>query len=204
MLSADGLRFSYESGRPLFADLSFQVLEGQSCAIFGPSGVGKSTLLAVVGGLLAPDAGSVTFDGRPLGADRAVAIGAWVTQHLHLFPARTVLDNAIAQGLIDGDSPTSLRRRAGPVLESLGIHDRACDRARVLSGGERQRLVVARALISRRRLLLVDEPTSQLDRKLARDAIACLMSAVHSDRLALIVTHDDELADACDLKVSLG
>lgn len=204
MLKVQNLGFSFDPERPLFKQVSFKVGDGESCAVFGPSGIGKSTLLGLVGGLISPDQGNVTLDGEPIDAKRSTTAGAWVTQHLHLMPARSVIDNALIQALIDGEHETRARVRAEGILTRLGLSDRLEDKARILSGGERQRLVLARALVSTRRLLLADEPTSQLDRTLSELVVRELMSALEPGRILLVVTHDPELAEACDQQVALG
>lgn len=193
MLTARGVGYVLPDGRTLFDGVDVHVEAGQAVAICGPSGVGKSTLLAILGRLLPPHAGTVTIehgDGEPI---------AWVLQTLNHLGARTALDNATMNHLVDGGPRREARRRARDVLDSVGLGDHATTRARKLSGGELQRLTVARALSSRRPIILADEPTNQLDASNARTVMRLLAAtAVEEGRAVVIVTHDvDALPDAC-------
>lgn len=147
MLTARGLSFRLPSeDRVLFRDVSFDVNAGEAVAIEGPSGIGKTTLLALLGGLLRPTSGTVTLESI------STSPFAWVLQTLNSLPARSVLANACLYGLVD-DLPTSvIRRRATELLIELGMGDMLAVPARQLSGGEQQRMAVARALASSRRI----------------------------------------------------
>lgn len=184
MLTVTDVSYALPTGRTLFRDVNLQLAAGEVAVIEGPSGCGKSTLLALVGGLLSPTTGSVATQ------TEAPHPWAWVLQSLNSLGARTVLDNAALLATLDGVNPLRARVAAAAALERLGLADRADDRARQLSGGELQRLAVARALTSSRPLLLVDEPTSQLDRTNAGVVMSALVEHAATGAAVLIVTHD--------------
>lgn len=191
MLRATHISYRLPNGRTLFSNVSLDVGMGEAVAIEGPSGTGKSTLLAVLGGVLPPTTGVVAVD------TEHPAPFAWVLQTLNSLGARTVSENAMLFALLDGAPRGLAKRRAEESLAAVGIAAFARTRARQLSGGELQRLAVARALASRRPIVLADEPSNQLDRTNARRVMTAL-SAVTSgnDRCVVVVTHDREaLAD---------
>jgi NitT/TauT family transport system ATP-binding protein len=141
--------------------VSFQVAPGEFVALVGPSGCGKSTLLRILGGLLAPDSGSVVIDGRPLNAPRR-EIG-FVFQRANLMPWRTVLDNIALPLQVQGMPPTEARREAQRLSDLVGLQGFEAVLPHQLSGGMQQRAALARALIHHPRLLLLDEPFGALD-----------------------------------------
>lgn len=204
MLTARGVSFGYRHDEPLFSDLNLDFLPGKLYGIVGPSGVGKSTLLGLLSGLRAPSRGQILMDGVELQPSRLVKEVAWITQSNVLIGSRTAIDNAILLALIDGESRISARRRALRQLAALGLTEAQAElRSQDLSGGEAQRLCIARALTSTRRFILADEPTSQLDRSSARLAIESLTGARQADRVVVCVTHDLDLANACDVAIEL-
>lgn len=203
MLTADGLSFGY-AGSDLFSDVTLRVGLGGSLAILGPSGSGKSTLLSILGGQLEPRGGHVQMFGRPVNAREAQLAVAWIAQSLNMLGRRSVIENAKLLGLIDGDDPVQLQQRCQSLLEELGLGELTDRQARDLSGGEKQRTTVARALSSRRPIVLADEPTNQLDRDSAERAISLLVrNAAEAERVLIVVTHDREVARRCDQVLSL-
>ncbi|MEE2031760.1 ABC transporter ATP-binding protein [Rhodococcus chondri] len=181
-------------------DLS--VRAGELIAIVGPSGAGKSSLLAVAGGLTRPSSGTATVDGteltkldrRALTAMRRERIG-FVFQAGNLLPALTARDQLRLVGKITGRDV----RDPDELLESVGMSHRADRRPGQLSGGERQRVGIARALMSRPSLLLVDEPTAALDRKRSHEVVELLAQETHEAEVATImVTHDHDVLRHCD------
>lgn len=193
---------------PLFAGIDARLDLGQSLRLDGPSGSGKSTLLSMIMGSLEPDAGMVLADGVPVAElDRAdwSRHVAWCPQEAHVF------DSSIRGNLLIGrrrDDPVDdaelvdvlARAGLGPMLAALpdGLSTRVGQAGRALSGGERQRLAVARALLSRAELLLLDEPTAHLDEPTARALMTDIRSA-SADRMVVLVSHraddhDDETA----------
>ncbi|MFD6858226.1 ABC transporter ATP-binding protein [Rhodococcus sp. NPDC060090] len=175
---------------------------GELVAIVGPSGAGKSSLLAVAGGLTMPSSGTVSVDGidltalgrRALTALRRERIG-FVFQAGNLLPALTARDQLLLVGKITGGDV----RNPDELLESVGMSHRADRRPGQLSGGERQRVGIARALMGRPSLLLVDEPTAALDRKRSHEVVELLAKETHEVGVATImVTHDHDVLQHCD------
>jgi lipoprotein-releasing system ATP-binding protein len=206
---ADSLTKTYESGRSrvvVFKDLSLEISEGEMVAVIGPSGAGKSTLLHLLGGLDRPTSGTVKvgeFDIFKLGEVdlarfRNGEIG-FIFQFHHLLPEFTAVENTMMPLLIGRSSHRAARERAESMLKSVGLADRVTHRPGELSGGEQARVALARALVTRPRLLLADEPTGDLDSKTS-ESIHSLLKEVHrSQKLtSVIVTHNERLASVCD------
>lgn len=184
-------------------ELNLQVAAGESVAITGPSGTGKSTLLNIVGALERADSGEALVDGRDvqkLGEKEAAeyrnATVGFVFQLHHLLPQCTVLENVLVPTLAARSRDTAaLRARAEALLDSVGLSHRLTHRPGQLSGGERQRVAVARALINQPKLLLADEPTGALDRTSAARLIDLLVELNRAQGVTLLmVTHASDLA----------
>jgi len=202
MLDIRGLTKRYQGsadGRPAVVtaldDVSVSVAAGEYVAVQGPSGCGKSTLLLAAGGLLAPSAGSVSFNGQDVYALTPEARARWraesigfVFQQFQLIPYLSVADNVLAptlaQPLADG------RARALALLQRFGLTHRHDHVPAALSTGEQQRVALARALLHRPRLLLCDEPTGNLDDDSARAVWECLAEFHRGGGAILLVTHD--------------
>jgi len=174
--------------------------------VTGPSGTGKTTLLAILGGLERAQAGRVEVGGRDiaglagddLAAYRRTTVG-FVFQHFGLLDALTAAENVELAATLSGLSPRQRRARATEVLESLGLAARSRHRPAELSGGERQRVAIARALVNRPRLLLADEPTGNLDDDSAVMVITLLEELRRQQGCTLVVvTHDRALASRAD------
>jgi ABC-type lipoprotein export system ATPase subunit len=178
--------------------VSLDVQAGELVALYGPSGAGKSTLLLLAAGLLAPDRGSVRFDGRDVSAmsDREAAryrredVG-FIFQGFHLMANSSALDNATLKLAAAGLGVRAARARAAAWLERVGLGERAYHRPGELSMGERQRVAIARALAGEPRLLLADEPTANLDSR-RTGQIFELLGEVCRERgvPGVLVTHD--------------
>jgi lipoprotein-releasing system ATP-binding protein len=182
--------------------LDFDLPPGAMASVVGASGVGKSTLLQVLGTLDTPSSGKIVFDDIELTAmgDAQLAdfrnreIG-FVFQFHHLLPEFTALENAMMPGLILRMSRDEARERASAMLSRLGLAARLSHRPGELSGGEQQRVALARALLLRPRLLLADEPTGNLDTKTGREMHELFFELNRELQMTiLIVTHNDELA----------
>ncbi|XVU22891.1 ABC transporter ATP-binding protein [Actinoplanes sp. CA-054009] len=193
----------YEGDRAALDHLSLHVAEGECLALLGPSGSGKSTLLNLIAGLDRPTEGSVTVGGTRvdrLGEAAAAryrrATVGLVFQFFNLLDDLTVADNVLLPAQIAGRSAGESRRRAGELLEALGIDRHAGAYPGRLSGGERQRVAVARALMNRPPLLLADEPTGALDTASGAE-VRKLLIDLHADgQTIILVTHDEVLAEA--------
>ncbi|MEV8144244.1 ABC transporter ATP-binding protein [Specibacter sp. NPDC078709] len=184
-------------------NVNLDVASGEFVAIVGPSGSGKSSLLAVAGALSSPDSGTVHVHGQDIGALRQgrraafrMANIGFVFQSGNLIPALSAADQLRLVNKLAG-GPRSFDPM--PLLESVGMGHRAKNRPGQLSGGERQRVGIARALVTGARLLLVDEPTAALDRARSRDVVALLAAQSHEFGVATVmVTHDHDVLSHCD------
>jgi len=208
-VTVTGLHKSYVvAGRTLsvLRGLDLSVEQGEMVAIVGASGVGKSTLLHVLGGLDRFEAGEIRIgdaDLGRLGDDELVAFRnrriGFVFQFHHLLPEFSALENAEMPMRIARLPAAERRSRADVLLRRVGLGDRLTHRPGMLSGGEQQRVAVARALAMRPALLLADEPTGDLDERTADD-LHGLVREMHREHAltSLIATHNSRLAAACD------
>jgi lipoprotein-releasing system ATP-binding protein len=208
-LEARGIVKSYPVGGTVLTvlrDLDLDVDAGEMVAIVGASGVGKSTLLHVLGGLDRVDRGSIAIDNNDLTTmpdERIVAFRnrhvGFVFQFHHLLPEFTALENAEMPMRIARVPIAEARPRAEALLRQVGLGDRLTRRPGMLSGGEQQRVAVGRALVMKPSILLADEPTGDLDEATA-DALHHLLRDMHRDfgLTSIIATHNPRLAAACD------
>ncbi len=208
-LEAHGVTKSYTVGSQqlvVLRDLDLVVEAGEMVAVVGASGVGKSTLLHVLGGLDAVDGGTIAINGIDLTrladgervAFRNQHVG-FVFQFHHLLPEFTAVENAEMPMRIARLRVGESRARADELLRRVGLGERLTHRPGMLSGGEQQRVAVARALIMRPSVLLADEPTGDLDEQTA-DALHALLRDMHAayGLTSIIATHNPRLAAACD------
>lgn len=207
-LRVEGLKKAFRSGVSelvLFENLSFEMAQGEMLAIVGESGTGKSTLLHILGALERPSKGEVHFANLQVNAlsENAAAdfrnreLG-FVWQFHYLLPEFTALENVAMPLLIRGVVKPEAEAQAGKWLEQVGLSARAHHRAGELSGGEQQRAALARALITRPKLLLADEPTGDLDNRTA-EVVFELISRLHRENQlsSLIATHNYAFARRC-------
>lgn len=186
--------------RRVLAGVSMEGRAGEWTVIEGPSGVGKTTFLHILAGILRPDRGRVYWDdlaifdldSSELDIQRRRRVGL-VFQHHHLLPDLSVEENIALPLNLLGDRNASARARE--LLAILGLADRAADPVTVLSGGERQRVAVARALAHKPDIIIADEPTGELDRETADKVIELLIHASENERAAVVLaTHDPSIA----------
>jgi putative ABC transport system ATP-binding protein len=213
LLRARGLRKLYGSGEGLVRavdDVDLDVVRGEILAVMGPSGCGKSTLLHLLGGLDRPSAGELSLGGRRIDqlSERALAqlrrheVG-FVFQAYHLMDELTAQENVELPALLAGRAPRDARRRAGQLLDQVGLADRADHLPSALSGGQRQRVAIARALANEPLVVLADEPTGNLDSTATLEVLR-LFEVLHNDGLTLvIVTHDERIAASADRLITM-
>jgi len=208
-IEVTGLNKRYRVGTQdihVLRDLDLAVDAGEMVAIVGASGVGKSTLLHLLGGLDRPESGQVVVQGRDLGAmpdDELVAFRnaqvGFVFQFHHLLPEFSAIENAEMPMRIARRPALEARGAARSLLERVGLGEGLDHRPPMLSGGEQQRVAVARALVMAPALILADEPTGDLDERTG-DTLHELFRAMHRERglTSVIATHNSRLAAACD------
>jgi len=208
IVRAEGVSKSYGNGPgriDVLAGLDLEVARDEALAVIGDSGVGKSTLLHILGGLDRPDEGRVLFgdfdvfgaDTRKLATYRNRSVG-FVFQAHHLLPEFTALEN-VAMPFRIGRRRDDFERQAREILERLGLADRLEHRPSELSGGEQQRVAIARALAMGPDLVLADEPTGNLDPGTGRKVFSLLRDLQKERSFSLILaSHSERLAGSCD------
>lgn len=204
MIQFEGLRKTYVMGEETvhaLAGVSLSIDRGESVAIIGPSGSGKSSLMNILGGLDRPSDGRYLFEGEDVGAFddndlaafRSRRIG-FVFQSFQLLPRLTALQNVELPMIYAGVEPAERRTRAAALLDRVGLGSRMGHRPTQMSGGQQQRVAIARSLANQPDLLLADEPTGALDTQTGHDVLN-LFKELNAEGLTLVlVTHDLEVA----------
>jgi putative ABC transport system ATP-binding protein len=212
VIQFEGLTKTYVMGEEIvhaLAGVSLTIERGESVAIIGPSGSGKSSLMNILGGLDRPSAGRYLFNGEDVGAfdDNALAafrnerIG-FVFQSFQLLPRLTALQNVELPMIYAGIDPRERRMRATALLDRVGLGSRMGHKPTQMSGGQQQRVAIARSLANQPHLLLADEPTGALDTQTGHDVLG-LFKELNAEGLTLvIVTHDLEVAAETRRRVS--
>lgn len=212
MLSSIGMTYVDSAGDPLevFRGLSLDVRAGELCCLAGRSGSGKTTALMIAAGLLAPSAGTVHWGDLDIGAltdddlahERGARIGI-VFQNAALIPTLRSGENVALAGMASGRGEGTPHQRVERLLDSVGMADRARHFPQQLSGGEQQRVALARALFCEPPLLLVDEPTANLDRRTAGGIIKIMLELRDRGRALLVATHDTAIADVANCVITM-
>lgn len=175
---------------------------GDTMAVVGASGTGKSTLLHILGTLDRPSGGQVLFEGQDIFGQSPLELArfrnqkiGFVFQFHHLLPEFTALENTMMPLLIAGEKKSEVRQRAEAMLAQMGLKDRMAHRVGELSGGEQQRVAIARALVQSPALILADEPTGNLDRKTGEQIVDLFMHLNQDKGVTfLMVTHNQDLS----------
>ena len=212
IISGRGLCRYYQRGSETVRALDgvdIDVRAGEAVCVLGPSGSGKTTLINLLSALDAPTAGTLTIDGRRvdgLSENALVNIRrgtlGYVFQQFHLIPTLTVAENVALPMLFLGKKPDA--EGLARVLKSIGLSDRAGHLPKELSGGQMQRVAIGRALITRPRVLIADEPTGNLDRQTGDTIFDLFIAAVREEGVALVLTtHNLALAARCNRTVTL-
>ena len=183
--------------------VDFVVQRGETVAILGPSGSGKSMLMNLLGCLDTPDAGEYRLAGQAvermsegqLSRIRGETVG-FVFQGFHLLPGLTALENVELPLVLRGESRKSRRQKALEALERVGLQTRAGHRPAELSGGQQQRVAIARVLAAQPPLILADEPTGNLDGVTSREILSILQQLHGEGQTIVMITHDDGIAAA--------
>jgi lipoprotein-releasing system ATP-binding protein len=221
VIRVQNLSKSYHKGKtpvPVLRNLNFSIFRGDFTAIIGQSGSGKSTLMNLLGTLDAPDEGEIHFDGqridnvRPRVRDRIrnQQFGL-IFQFYHLLPELSTLENVLLPCMINDGMFRYWRNRrkhqarALEILDLVGLSHRVKHLPRELSGGEMQRTAIARALITKPKLLLADEPTGNLDSKNGAEIINILRKLQKEENLSIVmVTHDENIAAQADRRIRMA
>jgi len=216
ILHAAELQKNYSQGNAgtvleVIKNIDLEIIEGEKLAIIGVSGSGKSTLLNLLGGLDDPTQGAVTLNGKQWSQLSPTDRAAWRNQHIgfvyqfhHLLNEFSALENVSLPNLISGKALAVAQQEATMLLTKVGLSDRLHHRPAELSGGERQRVAIARALACKPSLVLMDEPTGNLDPKTA-EAVLDLLIELNKDLgiSLVVVTHDPLIAQRMDRTVRL-
>ena len=192
-------------------NINIQVDRGEFLALYGPSGSGKTTLLFLLGGLDRPTSGKIYFDGtevsgldeRRLSKIRRSKVG-FVFQNYNLVDDLTALDNVKLTLMFDGKSGREMAQRARELLSQVGVAHKEGYRPSQMSAGEQQRVAVARALANRPRLVLMDEPTGNLDQENSRGLMRLVDQIMRTAGVTFIVaTHNPEIVNAASSRIFL-
>ena len=214
LLSVRDLHKSFAEGGVeihVLRGLNLELAEGERLAIVGESGVGKSTLLHVLGTLDRPSSGKIFYSGKELPLNDETAVSqfrnrelGFVFQFHYLLPDFSALENVMFPALIQGMDAARAKSEAKKLLELVGLKERMNHRPGKLSGGEQQRVAVARAVILKPRLVLADEPTGSLDMRIGEEVQDLLFRLNEEHNIALIIaTHNREFAERIGRRAEL-
>jgi lipoprotein-releasing system ATP-binding protein len=214
VLEAENVGRDYSQGEALLSvlrDLNISVKAGEKLAVVGVSGSGKTTLLNLLGGLDDPTAGRVNVCGQDWTDIDASARAQWRNKHVgfvyqfhHLLGEFSALENVALPCLIGGASVAESRQKAAELLAKVGLADRVDHKPAELSGGERQRVAIARALVTSPSVVLMDEPTGNLDPQTAKVILDLLLELNQALQISfVVVTHDPAIAARMDRTVKL-
>ena len=215
VIAAKNLHKTYNPDSPIavhaLQGVDIEIKKGEFTAIVGPSGSGKSTLLNIIGGLDNPTEGSIEVGGNDISTlsdnqlidFRRNNIG-FVFQSYNLIPVLTAKENVEFVMLLQGRSKTEMDARTNELLNAVGIGDKADKRPKELSGGQQQRVAVARALASKPKFVLADEPTANLDSKSTADLLDIMAKLNEEEHITFVFsTHDQRVVDRAKRVITL-
>ncbi len=209
VLSATDLHRAFQTANgelPVLKGINLEIHKGEMAAVTGASGVGKSTLLHLLGGLDRPNSGEVRVNEELLTSKSEKELAAFRTKHVgfvfqfhYLLEDFTALENVMVPLILDGNDLNQAQKRAEQLMDSVGLRSRTSHRPRELSGGEQQRVAVARALANNPTLVLADEPSGNLDTATGRKLHELLFELSREKSISFVIaTHNSELAASCD------
>lgn len=208
ILKAEKIYKSFENGVNVLRGIDLELQKGQSIAIMGASGEGKTTILHILGGLETPTSGSIFVTQEKISEKnsskiRKLIIG-YVFQTYNLLEDLSLLENILMPAKIARQYSPSMRQQALKILKEVNLEHKSLTLTKYLSGGEKQRAAIARSFCCSREIILADEPSGNLDRTNSAIVHQLLLSFVKEKNKSLIIaTHDEELANLCDKKLLL-
>ena len=193
-------------------DINLKVDSGKSISITGPSGCGKSTLLNIIGNITKPTSGSIILDNRNTNSFSKNELSilrnkffGYISQNYLLIDGYSVFENVEIPLIYSKRKISKIEKekRIIEVLRSVNLEDKIHEDIKNLSGGQQQRVAIARALVNNPKIILADEPTGALDTKSGREVMNLLLTLVKNNKTLIIVTHNEDLAKECDIKLNM-
>ena len=186
--------FKAYEGKEILSDFNLAIRKGEFLTVIGSSGCGKTTVLKLINGLIRPDSGRITINGRDLSDIDLIQLRrniGYVIQEVGLFPHMTVMDNiSLAPMQVRKIKQSEAHASALELLAKVGLSDKADAYPEQLSGGQQQRVAIARALAMRPKVMLFDEPTSALDPEMVKEVLEVMRDLAHEGMTMVVVTHE--------------
>lgn len=213
IIRLDQISYSYRNNKTrknILSECNLSVNAGESIAVLGESGAGKSTILGILGGLLKPSAGQYTFKKNILETDNTRAMAdfryqhtGYVFQNYCLLPQLSLIENVLLAAQVNGKSGAESRENAAKTLDNVGLQSLYDRKPNQISGGQAQRVAIARALLRKPEILLADEPTGNLDDETAASIISLLLEHTEKGGILILVTHSESIANKMQRKLKI-